>query len=292
MRAAVPFLLVTGIGLVPMLAQEGTKPAPVLSIGREAVKEGRSAAHEKVEAEWSALFRRANAPGNYYALETMSGPGEVWFVEPLPSFAANEEYEKVFDKEPLKSAVGAMDARDGELRASSRSVWAVYRPELSYKPESFNVAKTRYVSVGTYHVKLGKEADFVNDAKAYFGGYARGNVNLCILAYEVTVGAPAGTYMFFNMMDSMKVLDGEPERAKAVREGMGPDNFDRLMKSAGDIFTSIEDNLFEMKPGMSYPAKSVVDADPAFWNPKPVAKPPAAAPPAAAPPPAAKKSGQ
>jgi hypothetical protein len=87
------------------------------------------------------------------------------------------------------------------------------------------------------------------------------------------------------MMDSMKVMDGEPERMKAVREGMGQENFAQLMKGSGEVFVSIEDTLLEVKPGMSYPPQSVVDAAPGFWKPKPAMKPPAAAP-------AETKSGQ
>lgn len=118
----------------------------------------------------------------------------------------------------------------------------MYRPDLSCRPESFNLAKTRYRSAGTYRVELGKQEDFTNCAKAY-----------CILGYQVVAGAAAGTYLFFDMMDSMRVLDGEPER-QALRKGIGADNFDRMMKSTGDIFASIEDTLFEVKPGMSYAA--------------------------------------
>ncbi|MGP8247356.1 MAG: hypothetical protein ACLQVN_22945 [Bryobacteraceae bacterium] len=276
MRIAVPLLVVTGIGMAPMFGQDATKPAPVLSIDRESIKEGRTAAHEKVEAEYAATFRRANFPGHYVALAALSGPNEVWFIQPMPSFAANEDYEKASGKEPLKSALALMDARDGELRTASRTIWAVYRPDLSYKPESFNPAKSRFVDLGTFRVRLGKGEDFANGAKAYFGGYAKGNVDLCILGYEVTAGAPSGTYLFFTMMDSMKVLDGDSERMKAVSEGMGQDNFSQLMKGLGDIATSIEDTLFEVKPGMSYPPQSFVDADPGFWKPKPVARPAAA----------------
>jgi hypothetical protein len=259
--------VVTGIGIVPMFAQEGMKPAPVLSIGRESIKEGKGAAHEKVEADYAATFRKANFPGHYIAMAAMSGTNEVWFVQPMPSFAANDDFEKATDEEPLKTALALMDERDGELRASSRTMWAVYRPDLSYRPEKFNPAKTRIVDVGIFRVRLGRSEDFISGAKTYFGGYAKGNVDLCILAYQVTAGAPAGTYLFFTMMDSMKVLDGEPERMKAVMDGMGQDKFAQLMKGSGDVFVSIEDTLLEVKPGMSYPPQSMVDADPGFWKP-------------------------
>jgi hypothetical protein len=40
----------------------------VINIDVEVIKEGRTAAHEKVETEWSATLRKAGFPANYYAL--------------------------------------------------------------------------------------------------------------------------------------------------------------------------------------------------------------------------------
>lgn len=277
MRGSVSFLIATGLGIAPMLAQEGAKPAPVLSIQRESIKEGRAAAHEKVEAEWATAFRKANFPEHFVAFSTLSGPPEVWFVEPLASFAASEEASKAMEKEPLKSIMAQMDSRDGELRTVSRQMWAVYREDISYQAEQFNPAKWRYVDMATFHVRLGRVEDFTQSAKTYVAAMAKAHLDLCMLAYEVTAGAPAGTILFFTGMESMKFLDGDAERSKALREAMGADEFSRFIKNAGDVIASIDDTLFEVKPGMSYATQSLIDADPAFWKPKPPAKPTAAA---------------
>jgi hypothetical protein len=197
----------------------------------------------------------------------------------MPSFAITEEYDKATEKQPLKSDLAMVDSRDGELRAATRALWAVYRPDLSYRPEKFNPAKARYVTAGTFRVKLGREEDFRAGAKAYFGGFEKANIDMCILGYQLVAGAPAGTYLFFTMMDSMKVMDGEPERMQAMQRAMGQENYAQLMKSAGDTFISIEDTLLQVKPGMSYPPQELVDADPGFWKPKTAARPPAAATP-------------
>jgi len=162
-------------------------------------------------------------------------------------------------------------------------MWAVYRPDLSYKPESCNVAKTRYVDLAAYRIKLGKDDDLAAGAKAIFSAYAKGNVDMCLLAYEVTAGAPSGRFLFINMMGPMKFPDAEPEREKAMKAGMADSMYQQLMQGTGDVLVSMEDNLFEVKPGMSLPAQSVIDADPGFWKPKAVAakvaKPPAPAEP-------------
>ena len=280
MRSTFALLTLCGIGILPVLAQEGYKPAPVLQIDREAIKEGRAAAHEKVEADWAAAMRKANFPEHYIALAAVSGTSEVWFVIPMPSFAAAEEYDKAEEKEPLKSTVALLDSRDGELRSGSRTLWAVYRPDLSYRAEKFNPGKTRYVAAGTYRVRLGREEDFTAGAKMYLGAHEKANIDECILAYQVVAGAPAGTYFFFDMMDSMKMMDGEPARMQAIQQAMGAEEFSKFMKGAGDLFVSIEDTLLQVKPGMSYAPPDIVDADPAFWKPKPAAKPAAAAAPA------------
>jgi hypothetical protein len=273
MRAAVPLLLATGLGLAPVRAQEGMKPAPVIHIDIELIKEGKTAVHEKVEAEWLVTLRKAGFPANYYAFASMSGINQVWWIQPMPSFAANEEYEKFTAKEPLRNSLDNLDSRDGELRASSRRMWAVLRPDLSYKPESCNLAKTRFVDLATYRIKLGKDEDFVNGAKAIFDAYRKSNIEMCLLGYEVTAGEPTGTFLLAILMDSMKFMDAEPERLKAMKAGMPESTYQQLMKGTGDLFVSMEHNLFELKPGMSLPSQAVIDADPAFWRPKTAAKP-------------------
>lgn len=279
MRTAFAFAAFSGLAVLPALAQE-TKPAPVITIYREAIKEGRGAAHEKVESEYAAAFRKANFPAHYIALASMSGPGEVWFVQPAPSFATAEEWSKAMDKEPMKSTATMLDSRDGELRSSSRAIWAVYNPALSYHPERFNPGKVRYTTVGTFRIRLGRDEDFEKLGKQYMGAQDKANLEGCTLAYEVIAGAPAGTTLFFTMLESLKQMDGGPERMKKMMDAMGADAFSNMMKSSGDVIASIEDTMFEVRPSMSYATQSMIDSDPAFWKPKPAAMPKAAAAPA------------
>ena len=289
MRLSFTVTILAGIGLLPLLAQEGAKPAPVIHIIREVTKEGRAAAHERVETEWAAASRKLKDPSYSLALETMSGADELWWISPQGSFAAAEESQKFGDNEPAKSTYAMLDARDGELRASSRGMWAVYRPDLSYHADKFNPAKARFVTMGTYRVHLGRDEDFAAGAKQYFAAWEKANIDQCTLGYEVASGAPAGTFLFFTGMDSMKVMDGAPERMRAIQQAMGADAFSQFMKGTGDLFVSIEETLFQVKPAMSYVPQTMIDADPAFWKPKPAPKPASANPPPA---PAEKKSGQ
>jgi hypothetical protein len=75
-------------------------------------------------------------------------------------------------------------------------------------------------------------------------------------------------------MESLKTLDELPARGRAMMEAMGAENFGRLMKGTGDVFSTTETSLFAVNPQMSYVSKEVEDTDPDFWRPK-AAKSPA-----------------
>ena len=266
-------LLLPGV-LIPAIAQQSAPP-PVMGISREAIKEGRSAAHEKVEMDYARAFRKANLSNHYLALDTMSGPSEVWFLEAFPSFAAVEQMEKDTQKPPMKSDLEMLDSRDGELRASSRNMYAVYRKELSYRPDKINIGKARYFMITSLRVRLGKQAEFMNGAKMVLGGYEKSNSDMPMVAYEVIAGAPDGLFLFMSPMESLKTLDGEEAREKAFMEALGPENAAQLLKGTGDVFNSMESSLFSVNPRMSYVSKEVEDVDPGYWRPKPAATKPA-----------------
>src|SRR5581483_7084940 len=126
-------------------------PPAVLQIVRET-------AHRKVEADYASAVRKAKSPAHYLALSAESGPNDVLFLEAFPTFAAIEENEKLGQKQPLKGELEMINARDGELRAESRSMTAVFRPDMSYISTSnpIQIAKVRYMMIDNYRVRLGK----------------------------------------------------------------------------------------------------------------------------------------
>lgn len=269
-------LAVAGLSCAGSIAvwAQSMSPAPVVQIIREVNKEGKTAAHEKTEMEWAAAVRKAKHPANYVGFATISGADEFWFIEPMASFAQFEDWGKVSDKEPMKTMLANLNARDGENRASSRTYWAVFRPDLSYHPEKFNPVKARYVMLGNLRVRLGKEEEFTAGGKQMMDAMKKAGVDGYSLAYQVVAGAPEGTFLFFEIMESMKELDGEAARMQAIMQAMGPDNFSRFMKSGGDIFVSIDSTLLQVNPRISYAPQTMIDADPSFWKP---AAPPAPA---------------
>ena len=74
-------------------AQAAVPPPPpnVLQIYREIVKPGHTLGHAKTEAGWPAAFGKANWPSHYFALTSVSGPNEAWFISAWDSFASYEK---------------------------------------------------------------------------------------------------------------------------------------------------------------------------------------------------------
>ena len=272
MKLSIASIIATGICVTPAFTQNSA-PAPVLQIYREVVKEGRNAVHEKAEMDYVRAFRKAKHPANYIALVSMSGPNEAWFISPYKSFAAADEYQKLSEKEPLKSEVEMADAKDGLLREPSRGMWAVLRSDMSYHADKLYIGKTRNVSITTFRVRLGKEEDMMAGWKSITAAYEKAGLDFPLIGYQVIAGAPSGTYLFFSPMESLAVMDTVPQRQKAYREAMGTENLQKLMRGTGDVFVSIEANLFSMNPKMSYVSKETMDVDPEFWQSKPAAAP-------------------
>jgi hypothetical protein len=244
------------------------EPPAVMGIIREAVKEGHSAAHEKVEADWSGAMRKHNFPYHDLALTSVTGPAEALFLLPAKSFAEVEQASKEMQKPALRAEIDLLEARDGELRSSSRTMYAIYRKDMSYRPDLVNIGKTRYIGVSAFRLKLGHMEDFVAGSKKFLAAHEKAGLKEPMVAYQVIAGAPDGLFLFMQPMESLKMLDEMPANDKAVAEAMGNEEFQRMMKGAGDVFTSIEYSLFAVNPRMSYVSKETEDVDPAFWRPK------------------------
>ncbi len=256
--------------LLPAFAQN---PSAVLQITREVVKEGHSSIHEKTDTDFPQILRKSKFSYHVIALNSMSGANEVWFVIGYPSFEDVAKGGGEFDKQPLKGDFDLQDARDGEHRVSSRSMTAVYRKDLSYHPELAILGKTRFLTIGSYRIKLGHEEDMLAGSKTLYGAMDKASLQFPVLAYQVIAGVPDGLFLFIEPMESLKTMDEAPARDRALIGAMGAENFSRFNKGTGDLFTTMETDLFSVNPKLSYMSKETEDADPDFWRPKPSAKP-------------------
>jgi hypothetical protein len=175
-------------------AQEASpshSPPKVLQIFVESVKPGKGAAHEKVEMGWPQAFRKAKWPTHYLAMTSMSGPAEAWYMTGYESYAAWETDQQNVEKTPtLARELERLSQVDGELLSGTRGVLAVYRPDLSYRPD-IDVAQMRYFGLTIITLKPGYDSAFADVRKLAHAGHEKANMDEHWAMYQVTSGMPA-----------------------------------------------------------------------------------------------------
>jgi hypothetical protein len=244
-------------------------PPKVLQIGREQVKPGKNALHEKVEASWPLLFANAHWPTHWLGMTSLTGPNEAWFVVGFDSLAAWEKDNRDMEKTPaLKTQSDQLSQKDGELLSGTNSIAAVYNEEFSYRP-NVKLGEMRYFAVVTLHVRPGHDNDFTEARKLAKAAHEKANMDEHWAYYQVISGAPTGTYLIFAPMKSLKEADAYPSlHGKAYKDALGEEGQKKMRELESTAILSSETNLFEFKPKMSYVSKETAAADPAFWMPK------------------------
>lgn len=258
------------VALVPQaFAQNPPSPPQVLTIFREEVKAGRGAAHERLEAGYVAAFRKAKWNTYSLAMTALAGNGDAWFMTGYPSLEAWETDRRNQSKNAeLVSEFDRLDEMDTQFRTSQRQMVARLREEMSYQP-NIDVAHMRYFNVITFRVRPGHDMQFADAVKLIRGAYEKAKVDRHWAIYSVVSGAPAGTYLVFLPMKSLKEMDPNAEMQKALAAAMGDDGEKQLDKIASDAYISMESTIYAFSPRMSYVPKEWEDADAAYWRPKP-----------------------
>jgi hypothetical protein len=268
-----PYLLTALCGLAAVSAVQAqtavavNAPPKVIQIYREVIKPGHGTAHAKTEAGWPAAFAKANWPSHYIAMTSTSGPTEAWFISGWDSYAAYEKDGKEIEKNAaLQSELDRLGAADGEHVNNVISMFATYRDDLSYR-SGVNVSEMRYFMLTTFRVKPGRGDGFAAARKLVQAAHEKANMNEHWATYQVTSGAPAGTFLLMLPMKSMAELDTAQEiHGKPYEDAMGPENQKKvadLMNESVDSSTAV---LFAFSPKMSYPPKEWMAAD-TYWAP-------------------------
>ena len=246
-------------------------PPKVLQIIREEVKVGKGSAHEKNEAGYPRAFKKANWPTTFLGMTSITGPSEAWFLIPYDSFEAWEKDRQAIEKNTaLIAELNQLDEKDSEFVSGSRSLVAVYREDLSYRP-GVNIAQMRYFRILTFRVRPGHEADFAEAVKIVRAGYEKAGVEIHWAVFQISSGMPGPTFLVFAPTKSLKEVDVLVAQAPKVQEAEGEDGVKKLQKLAADGYLTIESNIYAFSPKMSYVSKEIAAGDPDFWTPKPKA---------------------
>jgi hypothetical protein len=242
-------------------------PPRVLQIIREDSKPGKVIAHRKHEAAWTQAFIQAGYPYSL-TISSVTGPDEDWFMTGFDSYAKLEKTNDLFETPKFEQIMGTFSPKESEFVSESRTVFARYRPDLSYKPD-FNVGEYKYFNVLVVRFKPGTGPDGI--AKIVAAAREKANYDSHSVAYEVNSGMPAGTFIYFSPVKSLASWD---ETNKAYGDALREGGFFDAVANAVQVG---EYRLFAFNPRLSYMPESVIKVNPSFWHPKTESPKPAVA---------------
>ena len=279
MRVAKFMAALTALAL-PALAQEPIAAPPVMRITVEDIKPGSMGAHTKSVGAYLALFNRAQTPQPRIGMVPVAGDqNQVVYLEGFPSFealeASDKKLEAAFAAAPaLQAELDALEKSGGPLHASQRTMIAVLRSDLSYRPLSMSaVGKSRYFGVATTRIKPGRVQDYEGYIKQLNRARDKANLAESSAVYQVTSGAAVGTFMTFTANKSLAEVDafrsGMAARNKAVDEALGGEEVVRQRRETIEaIVVDGRTALYAINPSLGTPVSQIASADPDFWTPK------------------------
>jgi hypothetical protein len=239
----------------------------LLTITREEVKVGHNAAHAAHEVGWPAAYAKAKSQYYYFAMTSMTGPNEAWYVSPYASHATYAESMKMeSDNATLSAELARLGRVDAEHINSVRTVHAAARADLSYGTYP-DMALARFWEITTFRVRPGHEAGFADAAKAYVAAAKRATPNASWRTYEVLAGMPGPTFFVFGSVTSFAGFDQVMQENMAMGKAFTPDELATLQKFASTGMMSAETQRFRLDAGQSYVDAATKAKDPAFWSP-------------------------
>jgi len=267
------FMSLTLLALAATAATAAAQGVPTtqpkfMHIFREQIKPGRVADHAKWEAGWPAAYEKARSPYNFIALQSITGPPEVWYVSPLASQAAYGEMIASEEKDPgLEAELERLGKVDGEFVSEQSAMQAVAMPELSHGAFP-QIGKTRYYEITTFRVRPGHQEAWIAATKAYKAAAGRSAPGASWRTYEVIAGAPGGTYLVFSSVGAFGEFDKMMAESEATWKGLTAEEGAVLGKFMKDSVLNVSTNRYRLSPGQSYVNAETKAQDPAFWSPK------------------------
>ena len=265
---AVMSALLLGKGQITLAQGLPTTQPKMLIIDREEVKIGRNAAHARNEAGWPAAYEKAGSRHYEFAVTSMTGPNEAWYISTWDSHAALGSSMKRDEKDPVLSAeLARLALADSEYISDSRILEAMDRADLS-TGEFPDLSKMRFFEVTTFRIRAGHEKQFEDAAKAYGAAAKRAAPKSSFRIYQVIAGMPGANYLIFSSVEEYAQFDQTLSDDQATWKAATDTEMDLLTKCATEAIIDTEKNRFRLDPTQSYVPKSIREKDPDFWSPK------------------------
>jgi hypothetical protein len=262
-----------------------TQPPNLLLLVRREFFPGKSSARQKLETAISRVCEHLNVPNEWIDLEGLTGRPEAMSFDPFDSFEeidhAGAEWPQIFAR---NAELGRLQGELENLVSSQRTLIAVRRDDVGYRPNSIDLSKARVMRLLEVHLFPGHERDFVEALQVLAAAYERINSDTPWVVYQVNVGDSLPSFLVIVPMAALRQNDDLLSRRLDLLRFEGEESAERLQQIAREAFASTESNLYTISAEMSHVFKEFADNDPEFWRrksaseqkptpPKPLAKP-------------------
>jgi hypothetical protein len=125
-----------------------TQPPQILQVYRDFLKPGTEAPYREIEEDAARICARLNCPNPYLALESLTGPKEVWYLNGYPSTAVERAVADAYrNNVPLMTALESIPKRKAGLILTPVEVRAVYRADLTRDTPPWHVGEGRFLVI-------------------------------------------------------------------------------------------------------------------------------------------------
>ncbi|MGH9568412.1 MAG: hypothetical protein ACRD4F_02150 [Candidatus Angelobacter sp.] len=267
MTRLVAAVIAAFLSLLPVYAQKDAAPPDILQISRDPVKPGKLAEYSKVETRAAeACYKAGIWP--YFAVQSITGPKETWFVSGFETYDAMENSSEPFYRNPeVGSELGRLMEAKATLVSEPTTIFLRYREDLG-RNSGLVRPGTRYLTVTWTRVIPGHASEFEDSQRTIRSVRERAGASDNRVVYQVTSGIPSNLYLTFSPFhtfhDAAQSLDGLLDH-----DDLDDGTRGKLRELTSDSVASTETFIFVFSPEMSNPAGEWVADDPEFWKSSP-----------------------
>jgi hypothetical protein len=252
------------------------EPPNMLVLVHQEYRFDKQGERQKLEVAIARACERLDVPNDWIDLESVSGPTEALFFDPFDSFeqmdAAVADWGRIYAAHP---EIGRSQEELRSLVVAERTIIAVRRDDLGYRPQSIDFSKARFMRVLEVRLNPGHERDFVEAFRILSAAYEKIKADTPWVVYQVNVGMSSPAFLVFMPLRELKQNDDLLNWRKDLREAEGEDAVHQTEQIAREAYAATESNLYAISPNTSHVSKDFAEGDPGFWSPKrsAVAKP-------------------
>ncbi len=245
------------------------EPPKMLVLVHQEFRFGKEGERQKLAASIARACEHLKVPNDWIDLQSISGSPEALSFDPFDSFehvdTAFADWPRIFAAHP---ELARMQEEMKALITSERTIIAVRRDDLGYRPQSIDFSKARFMRVLEVRLIPGHENDFVEAFKILSAAYEKINADTPWVVYEVNVGTPSPTFLVFMPLRALKQNDDLLYWRKSLREAEGEDAARQMEQIAREAYAGTESDVYAISPETSHVSKDFADGDREFWSSK------------------------